>query len=1096
MKKATLVAIALVLGCANKPQESVKSSEPMRRDNAVARATLARWSAFVLPPRGALERRSDSLRLTSRAPIPLDASLPNHSRGAMHLATTRAHSLDIVALDVNDAQAIVAESTIVFRDVAKGTDAVHVIEPERVEEIRVLRDREAPTTFRWRIEPSAAIATLRVREGFVEALDHEGRARLRMSPPFAIDARGNRRALDVRLAPDGVAWSLALSLDTAGLELPIAVDPAWGATNTMAVARAGHRATLLSSGKVLVAGGNADWTTIHSSAEVYDPATTTWTLAKSMAGVRASYAIATLPDGKAIVAAGCTNPNWREGCDYPSSTSEIYDPATDTWTAGKPLPKRHGHPAYGTSGGKFMLASGTGEGFGGGSIYDATTDTWSASVNGMPGRVNPAFALTGSGRLLLAGGESGTRSVSLLDPITNTFTSAAPMAVLRKWAGAVTLADGRVLVAGGGDAPAGSFILDNSYEIYDPTTDAWSARKTFTRTFLEPMLVLYAPNRVFVGGGSECLACAPSTATEIIDLVANSASVGPPMIRARAQASMTKLLDGRVLVVGGDTTGTWGKTSLTGTATAEILGDALKAGSACTASGACASALCVDGFCCDRACTGSCESCSVTGKEGTCTLLTGSTAVGKATCVGSGTCGGKCDGTSTGCVYPTTECVAGSCTGGTAIAQAFCDGTGACPATTIVTCAPYGCGSVSCKTTCTSDTDCIGGRICEISTGKCVDKKARGAICSATTECTTGFCADGRCCDKACAGACEACDVAASEGVCTMLDGVNDKHGKCGSGPCADACKAGACSYKPATSSCGATCTGSTLATAGTCSGTDDKCAGAATSACPDNFKCKDDGTGCKTKCLTNDDCAVGLCDILGRCMIAGDAGGETSVAEDAALPIAETGTTLPDTPKVGGDFTRCTKDSECSTGHCVDGICCDKPCKERCHSCLLPSSPGKCVPAPIGVDFKQECGPAQTCLGTCDGSGQCIGAGQGTMCVRNRCVGPSKGLGPAYCAGPGAACNDDQSVAFECGSYACEPAFGACLTSCASSDDCARGYLCDVPTKTCVAVPPPPEEDSGCAMGRPSPFGGGATLALLAALGLLRRRRSRTSVR
>jgi hypothetical protein len=454
--------------------------------------------------------------------------------------------------------------------------------------------------------------------------------------------------------------------------------------------------------------------------------------------------------------------------------------------------------------------------------------------------------------------------------------------------------------------------------------------------------------------------------------------------------------------------------------------------------------------------------------------------------------------------------VTASCTGGVATPQSLCDGKGACPTKSVTYCGDYACGAVSCKTACSADTDCVSGRVCDIATSKCVTKKARGATCAKASECTSGFCADGLCCDKACNGACEACDVLASEGVCTALDGVADKHGKCGTGPCADLCKSGACAYKPSTVACGAACVGSMLNTAGNCSGIDDECAGAGSSACPGNYACED-ATQCRTKCFVNADCAAGfVCDIFGNCIAPPDAGVSDSSVDtgttmedstpadtgsvDTSTPdtaVAETGTRIPDDPKINGDFQRCTKDSECSTGHCVEGVCCDTACTDRCHSCALLSAPGKCTVEPIGVDLKNECGPALSCLGTCDGTGQCIGSGAGTMCARNKCITGSKGLGPAYCAAPGAACNDDEAIEFDCMPYACEPAFGACLSQCKSSEDCANGFVCDVGSRTCVQ-PISPEADSGCAFPRRASTNGMAGIALVVAAFRLARRRFR----
>jgi hypothetical protein len=208
------------------------------------------------------------------------------------------------------------------------------------------------------------------------------------------------------------------------------------------------------------------------------------------------------------------------------------------------------------------------------------------------------------------------------------------------------------------------------------------------------------------------------------------------------------------------------------------------------------------------------------------------------------------------------------------------------------------------------------------------------------------------------------------------------------------------------------------------------------------------------------------------------DAGADLGIADAPKVDLG-------DKPSVG-DFQRCIKGSDCATGFCVDGVCCDSACTDRCHSCALLASPGKCTLEPVGVDLRNECGPAAQCLGTCGPGGQCIGSGDGTMCARNRCVGPSKGVGPAYCPSPGGKCGTDDVVPFDCAPYVCEPAFGACLTGCKSSEDCANGFVCDVGSKTCVA-PAAPEEGGGCVMGRRS---SGVSLLFVAALIAFARRR------
>ena len=68
-----------------------------------------------------------------------------------------------------------------------------------------------------------------------------------------------------------------------------------------------HTATLLPSGKVLVAGGRGSFGGDLRSAEFYDPATGTWRATGSMATGRYHHTATLLPSGKVLVAAGKTN---------------------------------------------------------------------------------------------------------------------------------------------------------------------------------------------------------------------------------------------------------------------------------------------------------------------------------------------------------------------------------------------------------------------------------------------------------------------------------------------------------------------------------------------------------------------------------------------------------------------------------------------------------------------------------------------------------------------------------------------------------------------------------------------------------------------
>jgi N-acetylneuraminic acid mutarotase len=71
----------------------------------------------------------------------------------------------------------------------------------------------------------------------------------------------------------------------------------------MSTARSAHTAALLPSGKVLVVGGGNDQGVLKS-AEVYDPATNSWSAAGSMGTARLYSRAALLPSGKVLVTGG------------------------------------------------------------------------------------------------------------------------------------------------------------------------------------------------------------------------------------------------------------------------------------------------------------------------------------------------------------------------------------------------------------------------------------------------------------------------------------------------------------------------------------------------------------------------------------------------------------------------------------------------------------------------------------------------------------------------------------------------------------------------------------------------------------------------
>lgn len=108
----------------------------------------------------------------------------------------------------------------------------------------------------------------------------------------------------------------------------------WTFTGNMTVGRTGHTVTLLKTGQVLVTGGSAYEITCYASAELYDPATGEWAATGNMTQPRCLHSATLLPNGNVLVAGGVSSlydSNTQSDTDT-VTTAEIYNPATHTWT--------------------------------------------------------------------------------------------------------------------------------------------------------------------------------------------------------------------------------------------------------------------------------------------------------------------------------------------------------------------------------------------------------------------------------------------------------------------------------------------------------------------------------------------------------------------------------------------------------------------------------------------------------------------------------------------------------------------------------------------------------------------------------------------
>jgi hypothetical protein len=105
----------------------------------------------------------------------------------------------------------------------------------------------------------------------------------------------------------------------------------------MVQGRVAHTVTLLPNGQVLVAGGFdlSDGVRYLATAEIYDPATGTWSPTGSMADPRSGHGATLLSDGIVLVEGGSNLSTL--------ATAELYDPASGTWVRASRMNSRFLH---------------------------------------------------------------------------------------------------------------------------------------------------------------------------------------------------------------------------------------------------------------------------------------------------------------------------------------------------------------------------------------------------------------------------------------------------------------------------------------------------------------------------------------------------------------------------------------------------------------------------------------------------------------------------------------------------------------------------------------------------------------------------------
>ncbi|HLJ29644.1 MAG TPA: DUF2341 domain-containing protein, partial [Candidatus Angelobacter sp.] len=313
-------------------------------------------------------------------------------------------------------------------------------------------------------------------------------------------------------------------------------DPSTGIFSTGAALhnpRYNHTATLLNNGLVLLTGGADQNRNALNTSELFDPSSGNLIPGASMNTARYNHTATLLPNGQVLIAGGQN----QSGSIFASA--ELYNPATGTFTAtGSLNAAREGHTATLLDSGLVLISAGFGanNSFPGNfEVYDYTTGAFTVTASSSLLGTGTSSALLNNGDVLIV---DGTNAALYSSGLVRSGSSGGE--------GALTLLNnGTVLLTGGS---AGS-SLTNDAEFYDPVARTFtslggmnSTREAHTATKLANGSVLIAGG---IDSGSNTLASAEiyqATNTAPAGLV--SIAISPSTASFPAMTSQTLVATG------------------------------------------------------------------------------------------------------------------------------------------------------------------------------------------------------------------------------------------------------------------------------------------------------------------------------------------------------------------------------------------------------------------------------------------------------------------------------------------------------------------------------------------------------------------------
>lgn len=315
--------------------------------------------------------------------------------------------------------------------------------------------------------------------------------------------------------------------------------------NPMLSARSVFTTTLLNNGKILVVGGNGPGGQAIAQAELYDPATNTWTATGALGEARQQHSATLLPNGRVLIVGGVVNGDTATA----KKTVEIYNPATGKFTPAASIrTARANHFAVLLRTGLVLIGGGytvDGSSIRSAQLYNPASGVWTDAANVPWDAQQQTATLLNDNSVLVAGGD-GMKNAALYFPATNTWQLVEEMFYGRAGNNAILLRDGRVLVVG---------LFAQQAEIYDPVKRTWSFSGDMRVSRLGEAASLLPNGQVLVSGGRTTWTGSVVDSTELYNPETNEWTDGPRMYQTRENHVSMVLPNNYLFIIGGEQNG-------------------------------------------------------------------------------------------------------------------------------------------------------------------------------------------------------------------------------------------------------------------------------------------------------------------------------------------------------------------------------------------------------------------------------------------------------------------------------------------------------------------------------------------------------------